>query len=75
MTGFNKRILSKKNILLNLDNLETVLNSDCFYISDEFSMIVYRMYVEGKSNEEILEVINKIKNDENGTFKWNDIKL
>jgi hypothetical protein len=59
--GFNKRILKKENILNNLPNLMTYLDSDAVICTDDFSRKVYRMYVEGFTKEEIINVINKMK--------------
>jgi hypothetical protein len=63
MTGFNKRIFTKENILMNLDNIINYLNCDAAYLKDEFSLIIFRMYSEGKTKEEILEKIKQL-NDE-----------
>jgi hypothetical protein len=59
--GFNKRILKKENILTNLPNLLNYLNADAIICTDDFSRKVYRMYNEGFSKEEIINVINKMK--------------
>jgi hypothetical protein len=59
--GFNKRILKKENILNNLQNLMTYLNADAVICTDDFSRKVYRMYGEGFTEEEIINVINKMK--------------
>ena len=59
--GFNKRILKKENILNNLKNLMKYLDADSIICSDEFSCQVYRLFNEGKSEEEIINHINKIK--------------
>ncbi len=59
--GFNKRILKKENILNNLSNLFNYLNADAIICTDDFSRKVYRMYGEGFSKEEIINVINKMK--------------
>jgi hypothetical protein len=59
--SFNKRILKKENILRNLNNLFTYLNADAVICTDDFSRKVYRMYGEGLSEEEIINIINKMK--------------
>jgi hypothetical protein len=61
--GFNKRILKKENILNNIPNLLTYLNADSIICTDDFSHKVYRMYTEGFTREEIINVINKMKNN------------
>ena len=59
--GFNKRILKKENILKNLPNLMTYLDADAVICTDDFSRKVYRMYSEGFTEEEIINIINKMK--------------
>jgi hypothetical protein len=59
--GFNKRILKKENILKNLPNLMTYLDADAIICTDDFSRKVYRMYSEGFTEEEIINIINKMK--------------
>jgi len=59
--GFNKRFLKKKNILINLKDIMTYLDADAVMSTDEFSRNVYRMFNEGKSEEEILKYINDNK--------------
>jgi hypothetical protein len=59
--SFNKRFLKKENILNNLNNLFTYLSADAVICTDDFSRKVYRMYVEGFTKEEIINVINKMK--------------
>ena len=56
--GFNKRTISKKHILNNLDNIMNYLDADAVFTTDEFSLNVYRLFNQGKSEEEILEYIN-----------------
>ena len=56
--GFNKRTISKTHILNNLDNIMNYLDADAVFTTDEFSLNVYRMFNQGKSEEEILEYIN-----------------
>ena len=62
MTGFNKRIFSKEGILKNLDNIMRYLDSDAAYLTDDFSSTIYRMFNEGKTEEEILEKIKELNN-------------
>jgi hypothetical protein len=59
--GFNKRILRKENIILNIDNLERYLSVDAIIISDDFSAKVFDMFRENKDMEEIINYINKNK--------------
>lgn len=61
MMGFNKRFLKKENILNNLENFMDYLNVDAIICTDEFSTKVYTLYSEGKSKEEIINLINEIK--------------
>jgi hypothetical protein len=59
--GFNKRILKKENIILNINNLERYLSADAIIISDDFSGKVFDMFRENKDMEEIINYINKNK--------------
>jgi hypothetical protein len=59
--GLNKRFLKKENILKNLDNIINYLNVEILFCTDEFSMQVYNFYKEGRTQEEIINYINKIK--------------
>jgi hypothetical protein len=59
--GLNKRFLSEKSILSNIDNLMKYLESDIVYLTDDFSKKVYNFYIEGKSEEFIIKQINIIK--------------
>jgi hypothetical protein len=59
--GFNKRILRKDNIINNLDNLSRYLSADAIIISDDFSNEVFKMFCEGKTEDEIIKYINKNK--------------
>jgi hypothetical protein len=63
MTGFNKRIFSKEGILKNLDNIMRYLDSDAAYLTDDFSLTIYRMFNEGKTEEEILQKIKELNNE------------
>ena len=56
--GFNKRTISKKHILDNVDNIMNSLDADAVFTTDEFSLNVYRLFNQGKSEEEIVEYIN-----------------
>ena len=62
--GFNKRFLNKKSIINNVHDILSYLNVDAFYINDDFSYDVYRLYIEGKSEEEILNYINENKDED-----------
>lgn len=59
--SFNKRFLKKENILIHLNDIMTYLNADAIICTDDFSRKVYRMYTEGFTKEEIINVINKMK--------------
>ena len=59
--GFNKRFLKKENILINLENLMNYLSAYAIICTDDFSRKIYRMYTEGFTKEEIINIINKIK--------------
>jgi hypothetical protein len=59
--GFNKRFLSKKHIIQNLDRIMEYLDVDAVYTTDEFSREVYRLFNHGKSKEEIIKYINENK--------------
>ena len=59
--SFNKRILKKENILNNTHNLMRYLDADAIICTDDFSRKVYRMYVEKFTEEEIINIINKMK--------------
>ena len=61
--GFNKRFLSKKHIIQNLDRIMEYLDVDAVFTTDEFSREVYRLFNQGKSKEEIINYINN--NNEN----------
>lgn len=62
--GFNKRILKKDNIIHHKDNIIRYLNVDALYITDDFSNEVYKLYKEGKSEEEIIKYINENENED-----------
>lgn len=55
--SFKKRVLQKSNILINLDNIMNYLDVDAFYITDDFSRQVVKLYNEGKSEQTIKEYI------------------
>jgi hypothetical protein len=61
--GFNKRFLKKEGILSNLENIMEYLDVDAAYLTDKFSIEIYRMFNSGKSKEEIINRINEIKDD------------
>jgi len=63
MTGFNKRFFNKEGILKNLDNIMKYLDSDAAYLTDDFSVIIYRMFNEGKTENEILEKIKELNKE------------
>lgn len=55
--GFNKRFFKKENIINHIENIDTYLDVDAAYLTDDFSREVYRMFNEGKSKEEIIKYI------------------
>lgn len=59
--GFNKRLLKKDNILKNLHHIMEYLSADAIFCTDNFSREIYRLYSEGKTEEEIINLIEKIK--------------
>lgn len=59
--SFKKRILSKNNIVDNLDNIMMYLNVDAYYMTDDFSKDIVKLYNEGRSEEEIKQYIIKEK--------------
>jgi len=59
--GFNKRFLKKENILIHLEDIMTYLDADAVMSTDEFSRNVYRIFNEGKNEEEIIKYINENK--------------
>jgi hypothetical protein len=61
--GFNKRIFSREGILKNLDNIMRYLDSDAAYLTDDFSVTIYRMFNDGKTEEEILEKIKELNKE------------
>jgi hypothetical protein len=63
MMGFNKRIFSREGILKNLDNIMRYLDSDAAYLTDDFSVTIYRMFNDGKTEEEILEKIKELNKE------------
>ena len=63
MTGFNKRIFSREGILKNLDNIMRYLDSYAAYLTDDFSVTIYRMFNDGKTEEEILEKIKELNKE------------
>ncbi len=63
--GFNKRFFKKENILSNLENIMEYLDVDAAYLTDKFSLEIYRMFNSGKTKEEIINRINEIKDDNN----------
>lgn len=59
--SFNKRILKKENILNHTHDLMRYLDADAIICTDDFSRKVYRMYIEKFTEEEIINIINKMK--------------
>ena len=61
--GFNKRVLKKDNIIKNIDILPIYLSADAIITTDDFSREVYRMFNQGKTEEEIINYINNNNED------------
>jgi hypothetical protein len=59
--GFNKRIFTKEHIVRNINNIERYLNVDAAFLMDDFSRDVYRLFNEGKTEEELINYINENK--------------
>lgn len=59
--SFNKRFLKKENILNHLHDLMTYLDADAIICTDDFSREVYKMFIQGFTEKEIINIINKIK--------------
>ena len=60
--GFNKRFVDSKNsiIALNNDNLRAYYGkSDALFFEDSLSSQIYDFYKQGKSEKEILFLINQ----------------
>lgn len=59
--GFNKRYVNSKSSLsaLKSNSLKSYYGkSDCLFFEDEISSEIYKLYKEGKTDEEILSIIN-----------------
>jgi len=64
--GFNKRYVDVKMSLHALENggLKNYYGkSDCLFFEDEMSSEIYKLYKEGKTDEEILLIINQNMED------------
>ena len=59
--GFNKRFFTKENIMRNMNNIEKYLSVDVAFLMDDFSREVYRLFNEGKTEEELIKYINENK--------------
>jgi hypothetical protein len=59
--GFNKRFFTKENIIRNMDNIEKYLSVDAAFLMDDFSREVYRLFNEGKTEQELIKYINENK--------------
>ena len=60
--GFNKRYINYQNTLIALksNNLKEYYGkSDAFIFDDNISEKVYNFFVEGKTEEEIIKLINQ----------------
>jgi hypothetical protein len=58
--GFHKRIINSETTesYLERDNLKVLYSSEALVFMDEYSSLVFELFNEGKSKEEILEKIN-----------------
>jgi len=58
--GFHKRIINSETTesYLEKDNLKVLYSSEALVFMDEYSSLVFELFNEGKSKEEILEKIN-----------------
>jgi len=58
--GFHKRIINFETTerYLERDNLKLLYSSEALVFMDEYSSLVFELFNEGKSKEEILEKIN-----------------
>ena len=59
--GFNKRFFTKENIIRNMNNIEKYLSVDAAFLMDDFSREVYRLFNEGKTEQELIKYINENK--------------
>jgi hypothetical protein len=60
--SFNKRFLTKENIINNVDNIMTYLGKpDAVFVDDSFSDNVYRMFCEGITEENLKVYIEENK--------------
>ena len=60
--GFNKRLINYDRSLSALENnrlKEYYGKSDALFFEDKESLKIYNLHHEGKSDKEILEIINK----------------
>ena len=65
--GFNKRNINFEKILKRIEtnSLKNLFaKCDCLIFEDQESSLFYDLYSEGKTQEEILTIINKQKNME-----------
>jgi hypothetical protein len=67
--GFNKRYITEKSSLTALTNNGLKLyygKADMMVFEDDLSEIIYDLYLSGKTEQEILNIINltRSKNDE-----------
>ena len=52
--SFNKRFLTKENIINNIDNIMIYLGKpDAVFVNDSFSEDVYRMFSDGVTEEDL----------------------
>jgi hypothetical protein len=60
--GFNKRYINYQNTLIALQSKklkEYYGNTDAFIFDDEMSLKVHGLFIEGKTEEEIIKLINQ----------------
>jgi hypothetical protein len=60
--SFNKRFLTKENIINNIDNIMIYLGKpDAVFVNDSFSEDVYRMFSDGVTEEDLKVYIDDNK--------------
>jgi hypothetical protein len=66
--GFNKRYITKQSSLTALNDNRLKLyygRADVIIFEDDFSEIIYDLYLSGKTEQEILNIINLNTEEEN----------
>lgn len=62
--GFHKRILRKENIIAQKNRIIEYLSVDAVQITDSFSRDVHDLYIQGKTQEEIIKYITENENED-----------